>query len=169
MKTNFDFFGNIKERRPLKSLDSAGVTLVELVIALVIIALTAQAAVMLMTVTTKQSLSAKDKVFAQSKSDQIFNELQSYAQMGRIISDYNDGSNYSLILTADKSVSNPGDPLSGNIQNNGHWRYLRQVQVAPVTINTPFQNMVIVDVLRCESDGTTLTPGVLLAVTKGMM
>ncbi len=56
--------------------------------------------------------------------------------------------------------------MSGNQLANGHWRYLRQIQVNPVDTN-PQARQVIVKIWKCASDTAPLVPGLLLNTTIG--
>jgi hypothetical protein len=155
----------------MKRLDPKGFSLVELCFAVLILAILAQSFVMARLVLAKKALSFSDHNYAELKANQIFNELQACSNTdpnwgGTVLDGYNDGLQYNLVLTADKAVTFPGDPLSGNQQAGGHWRFLRQVQVTPVY--GPSQaRLVVINIWRCASDGKTLVPGLLLTSLSG--
>ncbi len=143
--------------------------MLEMCVAIVMLGLMAQAVVQFWTVFTRQTVALEAKGYASMKAKQMLNELMAQANGhpldgGAILDGYNDGLQYNLILTTDKQVQNPGDPLSGNRQANGHWEYLRQIEIYP-SINNPDTQarQVIINVWKCDSDGSPLVPGVLLA------
>ena len=157
----------------MKRLDAQGFSLVKLMFMVLIFAIIAQCVVLTLMVMGKKTVSLEDHCYASVKGAQMYNELQAYANNnpywgGQILDGYNDGTAYSLLLTADKSVTQPDDPLSGNRLFNGHWRYLRQIQVEPG--GGPYMSRnVVVYIWRCESDGNTKVPGLLLNTTLGNM
>src|SRR5580658_6864554 len=156
----------------MKRLDSKGlVSLAQICIAMLILALFAQSIVLARLVLARRTIALEDSTFASLKALQMFNELLAQANgnqwLGAYILDgYSDGSQYNLVLTTDKFVSRPGDPVSENFQNNGHWRYLRQVEVNLVAGN-PQARQVVINIWRCASDGNPLVPGVLLTTVVG--
>jgi hypothetical protein len=157
----------------MKRLNSKGLSLVEMCFAILILSMVAQWAVLVELVLTKKTLAQQDRGFAQMKAQQIFNELQACANASPglgagVLDGYNDGTHYDLDLTIDKKASGPGDPLSGNRQGNGHWRFLRQVQISPVD-GVPQARLAVVRIWRCESDGDPLVPGLLLTTALGLV
>ncbi len=157
----------------MRELDSKGISLIEMCIAIVILGLTAQATVQFWKVFTERTVNLEDKGYASMKAQQMINELLAQSsnnpQNGPAILDgYSDGSQFNLELTTDKQVNDPGNPLSGNRLSNGHWRYLRQVQVSPVS-SIPQARQVVVRVWKCASDGSPLVPGLLLATQVEMV
>jgi hypothetical protein len=155
----------------MKKLNDEGQSLLKLMIAIVILGLISQWVVMSLIILTRRTVQLEDRGYACAKGNQMFNELLSYSNAnpyfgGPLLDGYNDGAQYNLVLTADKSVTFPGDPLSGNRQANGHWQFLRQIEVAPDPGN--FQaRQVTVRVWKCQSDGNPLVPGILLSTTVG--
>jgi hypothetical protein len=157
----------------MKRLNSKGVSLVEMCVAIVILGLTAQATVQFWKVFTFRTVSLEDKGYASMKAQQMLNELLAQSSSNpangtAILDSFNDGSQFNLMLTTDKQVHNPGDPLSGNRQANGHWRYLRQVQVTPVVTN-PQARQVVIHVWKCASDVSPLVPGLSLVTLMEMI
>ena len=157
----------------MKRLNSDGISLIELCITIVVLALVAQATVQFWKVFTVQTVSLEDKSYAGMKAQQMLNEL--LAQSGSnsangtaILDSYNDNSQYNLMLTTDKLVSDPGNPLSGNRLSNGHWRYLRQVQVNPVATD-PLARQVLIHIWKCASDSSPLVPGKALTTINEMI
>ncbi len=157
----------------MKRINSVGVSLTEMCVAIVILGLTAQATVQFWKVFTRQTIALEDKSYASMKARQMFEELLAQSNGNpanglEILDSYNDGSQYNLMLTTDKLVTDPGNPLSGNRLANGHWRYLRQVQVNPVN-NIVQSRQVVIRVWNCASDHNPLLPGVLLATLTEMV
>ncbi len=157
----------------MKSLDAKGLGLVELCVGIVVFTLFAESAVMMRLVLARKSIALMDRNYARLKGLQMMDELEAQANGnpssgGSVLGSFNDGVSFNLCLTTDKSVSDPGDPLSDNRRTNGHWRYLRQVQVNAVDGN-PLARQVAVRLWLCASDGTPSSPGLLLATTSGMI
>jgi hypothetical protein len=155
----------------MKRLDSKGLGMVEMCIGMLILTFIVQSVVLSRLVMARKTVSLEDHGYASMKGQQMFNELTALTNSnpvfgGGILDSYSDGSQYNLVLTADKAVSQPDDPLSGNRQANGHWRYMRQVQVNPVDDN-PQARQVIIKVWRCASDNNPMVPGLLLTTTIG--
>jgi hypothetical protein len=155
----------------MKRLDSKGLGMVEMCIGMLILTFIAQSVVLARLVLARKTLSLEDHSYASMKAQQMFNELSAQANSnpvfgGGILDGYSDGPLYNLVLTTDKAVSQPADPLSGNRQANGHWRYLRQVQVNPVDGN-PQARQVVICIWKCASDSNPLVPGLLLTTTIG--
>ncbi len=157
----------------MKSLDAKGLGLVELCVGIVIFTLLAESAVMTRLVLARKSVDLIDRNYARLKGLQMTEELESQANGnpssgGSVLDGFNDGVSFNLNLTTDKSVTDPGDPLSDNRRTNGHWRYLRQVQVHPVDVN-PLARQVAVKIWLCASDSNPPSPGLLLATVSGMI
>jgi hypothetical protein len=80
----------------------------------------------------------KEKDFATQKAIQIVNELRAYVQGGGethadMLDNYDDGIVSLPVLTTQKGVTDPADPLSENRElDSGTWNYLRRVNVQPV-------------------------------------
>jgi hypothetical protein len=150
----------------MKKLDAKGLGMAEMCMAMVILALLAQSVVLARLVSARRTAALEDSGYASMKALQIFNELLAQANSnpwnsGGILDGYNDGLQFNLVLTIDKSVNQPGDPLSGNRQTDGHWRYLRQVQISPVSTD-PQSRQVVINIWRCASDNNPMAPGILL-------
>jgi hypothetical protein len=74
-----------------------------------------------------------------------------------VLDDYTDRAEINTVLTTDRTVDveapavkNPADPLSGNRMVNGHWKFLRRVQIQKVA-NDPYVRQVTVKVFRYAS------------------
>ncbi len=157
----------------MKTLDAKGIGMVELLFGILILTFLAESIVMMQMVLARKITRQMDQSYARLKGLQMMDELEAQANSnpfygGAILDSFNDGVSFNLNLTTDKSVSDPGDPLSGNRQANGHWRYLRQVQVSPVGGNTGARQ-VSVKVWICASDGNPPSPSLLLATVSGVI
>jgi hypothetical protein len=156
----------------MKNLDAKGVSLVEMCFAMLIFAMIAQVLAMTLLVLARRTLQIEEKGYSAIKGQQMFNELQAAANRnprygGQILDSYNDGMRFNLILTTDRAVSSPDDPLSGNSKKNGHWRYLRLVQIGQANNGNYQARQVAIEVTKCEADGNTLVPGIILSTTVG--
>ena len=162
----------------IKRLSQGGFNLVELMIAVGILAGLASAVMMARSYMTKQTVSTSDKSYATQKAIQMFEELKALVKGSEnstvnVLDNYSDGTNYNPVLTTDKNVdtgiatANPGNALSGNkATQGGHWRYLRQVQINHVP-NDPNTRQVIIKVWLYQSDTNPTLPGALLSEVGG--
>ena len=106
----------------------------------------------------------------------MFNEMESQAAgqwgAGEVLDRYNDVVPFNPVLTTDKALDRPGgnpaDPLSANRLTNGHWRYLRHVQVNPCRGNRRARQ-VVVRIWRCGSNARPEVGGALLATMAGII
>lgn len=164
----------------IKRIDQQGVSLVEMMIAVLILSAMASSVIMARSFMAKQTVRSTDKAYATQKAIQMFEELKALVngneQLGvAVLDDYSDGTQVNTVLTTDKFVDvpppgtkKPGDPLSGNRQTNGNWRYLRQVDVKKVA-NDPYARQVVIKVYRYASDFNPGAKGELLATVGGML
>ena len=163
----------------MRRLDQGGMSLIELLIAVGILAVMASSVMMARGFIAKQSVLTNDKAFATQKAIQMFEELRALVGGSEngldVLDSYSNGSLFDNVLTTDTTVDvaapavpNPGNPLSGNITTNGHWRYLRQVQVNKIA-NDPYLRQVIVKVWLYASDQNPGQPGQLLAEVGGQL
>jgi hypothetical protein len=155
----------------MKRLNSKGLGLPEMCIGMLFLSLIVQSIVLSLLVLTKKAVVLEERGYASIKAQQMYNELSACANSSPVFSEEildgtSDGSGYNLVLTTDKLVHDPEDPLSGNRKANGHWKYLRQIQVGPVDGN-PQARQVTVKVWRCQSDGNPLVPGLMLNTALG--
>jgi len=58
-----------------------------------------------------------------------------------------DGSSYTELLTSNKSITDAGNPLSGNTQRGGLWKYLRRISIIRVP-EDPYARKVFVRIYR---------------------
>jgi len=127
-----------------------GFSLVEVMVAMVILTVSGLALSHLLVKMTHEGKVARQKTFATQKAIQMMNELraivdvpdrQSLLNLDR----YNDGSDFSYILTTNRDVSDPGHPMSGN----GKKEFQRQIHISSVT-NNRLARRVTVKVYRSE-------------------
>ena len=154
--------------------NSQGYTLVELSIAVLILAAMAGSVMMARTFVAKQTVNNQDQAYATQKAIQMFEELKALAAGNvAVLDNYSDGSQFNTVLTTDKNVDtwppssgNAGNALSGNRKTNGHWRYLRQVAVNKVAYDS-YVRQVIINVFLYASDTDPSQGGKLLATVGG--
>src|SRR5580658_959661 len=107
----------------MKRLNQRGYNLVELMIAVGIMAAMASSVILARTFMAKQTVATNDKAYATQKAIQMFEELKALVNGQEngvaVLDNYSNGSQYDTILTTDKTVdtglstANPGDPVSG--------------------------------------------------------
>jgi len=160
----------------VKKLSQAGFNLVELMIAVGILAGLSSAVMMARSYMAKQTVSTNDKAYATQKAIQMFEELKALVNGSEnsvnVLDNYSDGTNYNPILTTDTTVNNgvtanAGNALSGNKPTQGGaWRYLRQIQVNHVA-NDAYTRQIIIKVWLYQSDANPTLPGTLLSEIGG--
>lgn len=130
---------------------NAGLSLVEVLIAATILALTMMSLGRWFMMMNQQTLQIKQKAFASQKAVQMMEELRglisdsSNSSIG-VLDDYDDGANYSYILTTKREVTSPGDAVS----NNARMVYKRQITVNAIS-NEPLARRVYVRVFRAST------------------
>jgi prepilin-type N-terminal cleavage/methylation domain-containing protein len=160
-------------------INQKGVTLVELMIAVAIMATMASTVVVARKLMATQTVRTDDRAFATEKAIQMFSELKSLisgSETGvQILDNYKDGTAYNTVLTTDKNVDtappgsgNPANVMSGNRMSNGNWRFLRQIAVSPL-VNDSSARLITVKVWRYQSDQNPLQPGELLSEVGGIL
>jgi len=164
----------------MRKLNSQGYTFVELLIAVAILGVMVSGVILARSFMAKQTVSAGDQAYATQKAIQMFEELKGLVngqekQGVAVLDNYTDGTSYNTVLTTDKTVDtsppssgNAGDALSGNKLTNGHWRYLRQVQINRMA-NDPNVREVVIKVWLYATDSSPKTPGKLLATEAGLL
>jgi len=154
-----------------KQASQGGYSIVELMIAMLIMGAMASAVMMARSYVAKQTVITTDKAFATQKAIQMFEELRADAgnqQTGlQLIDNYSDGSNYNAVLTTDKAVTSPADPLSANKKPNGYWKFWRQVEVLHLP-QDPFARIITVKVYGGNNNNTA-NPGNALAEAGGLL
>ncbi len=119
-----------------------GVTLIEVLIAVILVAVASMAGVAYVTRSSQHSDWVRDKVWARQKALSILSELRAYVQggEGEVAADldgFDDGLGYESSLTITPDPLDPGvfvqpdHEVSGNIADAGDWRWYRQITVRP--------------------------------------
>ncbi len=113
-----------------------GLTLTEIVVAVAVMAIVSLSASYLVIFLAKQSNRSNEREFAAQKASQMMEELRAFVE--RLdqtnsssingLDAFDDGNRYNFLLTTDKAITDPGDPLSGNPQK----KYQRQVFIIKV-------------------------------------
>ena len=129
-----------------------GFTLLEAMLAVSILAIVSMSIVYIQNYMSKQSVMIKEKAFATEKAIQIMEELRSLVagsekEQVDVLDNYDDGSTYNTVLTSNKLITDAGNPLSGNTNRGGVWKYLRRVQVQHIA-DDPYARKVYVDIYR---------------------
>ncbi len=120
----------------------AGFGLLEVLIAVALMALAAMAGVTYITRETQRSDWLGDKAFARQRALSILAELRAFVEggEGEVAADldgFDDGLGYEPALTIQPDPANPGSyipagsAISGNTRDSGTWRWLRQISVRP--------------------------------------
>jgi len=160
----------------MNRIDSRGYGYLETCLAIVILGLLAQSIVLARLVLARQTVILEDRSYARMKTLQMMEELKGQANAdpwsaGAVLDEYADSDSANPILTTDKMVDksggDPGDPVSGNRKINGHWRYVRKVEIHPAAGN-PGARWVDIRIWLFGSDQKPLLPGKLLSEQEEM-
>lgn len=112
----------------------SGITLLEMLIALVMLSISMMAAVYFISASFQGTKHNSDKDFAIQKAIGILEEMKSLVEVNNgqdvtLLDDYDDGITFDPILTIQDGVTDPKHPASGNFQDGHGWRYERQISV----------------------------------------
>lgn len=116
-----------------------GFSLLEVMVAAGVIATVMLAMAAFQSATLKVNSKEKDRAFATQKAVQIMEEILAYQITAGTASTQNVDSlaqgdtEYSFKLTIDPNVSDPKMTLSGNVPKGGGYKFVRQVQVVPLS------------------------------------
>jgi type II secretory pathway pseudopilin PulG len=142
----------------------AGITLLEVVVAMVITTIVGLAILQGIMTLSRQSQGVRNKAFAAEKVMQMLEELRGVAtasgsglQSLANLDNYDDGSGFNYVLTTHTEVTNPGDVTSGN----GALKFKRRVTI--LHTNDPLSRMVYVRVF--DASGSVLAEGASLMRT----
>ncbi len=119
-----------------------GFGLLEVLIAVVLLAVAAMAGVAYITRGTQHTDWVRDKVFARQRALSILAELRAFVEGGESevaadLDGFDDGLGYEPSLTIQPDPSDPGaylppgNVISGNTRDKGEWRWYRQISVRP--------------------------------------
>jgi prepilin-type N-terminal cleavage/methylation domain-containing protein len=123
-----------------------GLTLIEVVIAMAVLAIIALGIAQGILRLHKDGQTLKDKTFASQKLIQMTEELRglianaSNPNIG-VLDNYDNGTAYSSIMTTRQEVTDPADPISGN----GDQKFLRQINIVQIP-NEPLARQVYVKI-----------------------
>ncbi|MDD4004041.1 MAG: prepilin-type N-terminal cleavage/methylation domain-containing protein [Elusimicrobiaceae bacterium] len=111
-----------------------GLTLIEIMLATLIMGLVVVGLLNVQYLLSHKSGEQNEYAFANQKAMQMLEELRSLVAGSEdndvaVLDDYDNGTSYSSILTTDRSVSDPANPLSGNVRKNNAWKYIRRINV----------------------------------------
>ncbi|MFA5160753.1 MAG: prepilin-type N-terminal cleavage/methylation domain-containing protein [Elusimicrobiales bacterium] len=156
------------ERNKPVSRSRAGFTLIEVVMASVILAIAVLGLMQIQNFMSKQSVTISEKTFANQKAIQMLEELRSLVSGSEstdlsVLDDFDDGAVYKNILTTNTSVTSPDSPESGNVngQCGDSWKYLRQISVIKLP-EEPFSRRVYARVYKASCSNPN-QPGETLA------
>jgi Tfp pilus assembly protein PilV len=111
-----------------------GATLMEVVVATIVLGTVMMGFAMFQTATVKANQKERDRAFALQKATQIIEEMKAYsaADGAAKLDDYGQSeTTYSFMLTTD-AVSTPSDAISDNTPASKGYRYVRQIWVKPL-------------------------------------
>jgi hypothetical protein len=139
-------------------------TLVEVLIAAVILATVLLGMAMFQTASLKVSSKEKDRGFAIQKAVQMMEEVLAYqvtsgtkGEMG-IDALAQSETQYSFVLTIDPKVTDPKVTLSGNVAHQNGYRFVRQIRVEPIS-NEKGSRRISVGVFYSDGGSTPGTTG----------
>jgi prepilin-type N-terminal cleavage/methylation domain-containing protein len=158
-------------------LNQKGYTLIEMAIATLLMGVMATTVILANRFVNVQTVQNSDRTFATEKAIQMYEELRALVngnEKGIAILDNYNQFVLDNVLTTDKSVDvtiggNPGDPLSGNIKTDGHWRYSRIITVAPVANDTQGRRVSVKVFLYPGDNAPQTMTGTLLATVGGIL
>ena len=132
-------------------LNESGISLVEILIDSAVLAVVSLAVVLMYQSTTRKSVANNDKAYATQKAIQLLQELQVAAVTAgsdavNVLDAYDDNGACNRVLTVNKDVTNPADPLSGNVGQ----RYCRTITISAIT-NNPAARRVSVTVYTAST------------------
>jgi type II secretory pathway pseudopilin PulG len=139
---------------------SAGMSLVEVLVALGMLGILIMATVSLTTAAYNTTRYNSDKQFATQKAISILEELKALAQTNQgtnpvLLDRYDDGNTVSPILTVQTGAT-AGDTLSGNTGSGSTWLYSRRITVQRVGQSGSAVRLVRVAVFKNENGGQRL-------------
>ncbi len=156
----------------MRSLRSqSGLSILEVLIASAILAIAISVYLTFTTSALRQVDRVEDREFAISRATAIIEEMKAYVEGGseshaELLDDFDDGTATNPVLSAQKEVRSPDDPLSGNTRlQGGVWKYTRRVNVQKLAgIDSRDVRQVTVTVYR--ADGGNSAARVLAQVSR---
>ncbi|MBN1620995.1 MAG: prepilin-type N-terminal cleavage/methylation domain-containing protein [Endomicrobiales bacterium] len=149
-----------------------GFSLIEVIIAMVVIVIASLSVVQLHHFMSSQSTRVRKKAFATQKAIQMMEELRSLVYGAEktdinVLDQYDNGTQYPYELTIDTTVPSPDAPLSGNIPNRGSWYFSRNIEIRRMA-DDEFARKVFVRVFK-NSESTPGTPEETLAEVSSIL
>lgn len=136
-----------------------GSTLVEVIVGLLVLSIILTIIANYIAMTYNYTSSNQDIAFANSKANQLLEELKSYVRKGEekraeYLDNFDDGTSYNPVLTTEKDAT-PDHILSGNSKSsNGDWRFYRRITVKKIpNIESRDVRYVIVEVFKRVGNG----------------
>ncbi|MCB4791767.1 MAG: prepilin-type N-terminal cleavage/methylation domain-containing protein [Elusimicrobia bacterium] len=138
-----------------------GFSLIEIIIAVVLITLASLSIVQLHDFMARQSTRVKEKSLATQKAMQMMEELRSLVYGAErtdisLLDDFDDGTHFQSTLTTNRDITSPSAPLSGNKNGRYGWRYIRHIEVRRVA-DDQFARRVFVRVFENRGDFTKVS------------
>lgn len=117
--------------------DERGMTLTEVLVSLAIVAVIVAFSMTMVSTALRGTQDNLHKQFATQKAVSMLEELRALIQTQSgtttvVLDDYDDGTTNSVILTTQRTVTDPADPASGNRRAGGQWIYERRITVQRV-------------------------------------
>ena len=114
-----------------------GFTLAEAIVALAITGIIITSSVALITSALHSTKDNLNHQFASQKAVSMLEELRALIQTQNgtttiVLDDYDDGTTNQSVLTTQRGITDPADPVSGNRRIGGRWLYARRVSVQRV-------------------------------------
>ena len=156
----------------IKNKKESGFTLIEVMIALLILSMMLVSIINIQYFMSKQGVRAREQTFATQKAIQLMEEMRSLVSGAEktnisVLDDYDDGSSYNPVLTTEPGVADPAGILSDNKPLEPGWKYLRQIQVIKLP-NEPFSRRVYVRIYKSDPSNPSV-PGETLAETVSVL
>lgn len=115
---------------------AAGMTLIEVLIASAILAFAIAVFLTFESGALHQADTVQERQFAITRATSMIEELKAYVEGGseshaELLDDFDDGTATNPVLSTQKEVRAPDDPVSGNVRlPGGLWKYTRRVNVS---------------------------------------
>src|SRR3989339_1274461 len=115
-------------------MNKKGFTLVEMVLTIIILAIVVLSLTKIQYFMSTNTVKIKEKSFATQKVIQMMEELRSLSSglerdQINVLDGYDEGNRYNPLLTTDRNVLNPENPISNNARITNGWKYLRRISI----------------------------------------
>ncbi|GEM_PF-1863372 len=145
-----------------------GMTILEVMVMSTIVLTIASAITGLLINSLKLINRNRARAFALEKCNQMIEEITAYSLAGEDVIELDRFKDISpsAVLTADTTITLPGNFLSGNIKDsNGNWKYLRMIDIIPI-IQEPRARIVSVRVYFNDKENPGQAGDMLAQLTK---